>query len=101
MIMLLQVASHAQKYFIRLASSNRRKRRTSLFDIVNEPACLDSNDKLEKNVRSLMLDSDFDTYCQGKKEHYVEFTYVLSLCLRHRRMKTRERPSLDKRLHHL
>lgn len=29
-----QVASHAQKYFIRLTNASRRKRRTSLFDIV-------------------------------------------------------------------
>lgn len=29
-----QVASHAQKYFIRLYNVSRRKRRSSLFDIV-------------------------------------------------------------------
>lgn len=29
-----QVASHAQKYFIRHTSSSRRKRRSSLFDMV-------------------------------------------------------------------
>lgn len=29
-----QVASHAQKYFLRLSSFNKRKRRTSLFDMV-------------------------------------------------------------------
>lgn len=29
-----QVASHAQKYFIRLSNVSRRKRRSSLFDIV-------------------------------------------------------------------
>ena len=33
-----QVASHAQKYFIRQNNMNKRKRRSSLFDIVNEPA---------------------------------------------------------------
>jgi hypothetical protein len=31
-----QVASHAQKYFIRQNNMNKRKRRSSLFDIVNE-----------------------------------------------------------------
>lgn len=31
-----QVASHAQKYFIRQTNSSRRKRRSSLFDIVPE-----------------------------------------------------------------
>lgn len=29
-----QVASHAQKYFIRQTNMNRRKRRSSLFDMV-------------------------------------------------------------------
>ncbi|KAK6126804.1 hypothetical protein DH2020_039452 [Rehmannia glutinosa] len=29
-----QVASHAQKYFLRLANLNKKKRRTSLFDMV-------------------------------------------------------------------
>lgn len=31
-----QVASHAQKYFIRQSNMNKRKRRSSLFDIVSE-----------------------------------------------------------------
>ena len=31
-----QVASHAQKYFIRQTNMNKRKRRSSLFDIVSE-----------------------------------------------------------------
>eukprot|EP01018_Ginkgo_biloba_P026522 Gb_28926 [translate_table: standard] len=33
-----QVASHAQKYFIRQSNLTRRKRRSSLFDITAEPA---------------------------------------------------------------
>jgi hypothetical protein len=32
-----QVASHAQKYFIRQNNLNKRKRRSSLFDIVPSP----------------------------------------------------------------
>jgi SHAQKYF class myb-like DNA-binding protein len=36
-----QVASHAQKYFIRQSNMSRRKRRSSLFDMVpDEVACL-------------------------------------------------------------
>ena len=35
-----QVASHAQKYFIRQSNMNKRKRRSSLFDIVSEAVCL-------------------------------------------------------------
>lgn len=31
-----QVASHAQKYFIRQSNSSRRKRRSSLFDMVSD-----------------------------------------------------------------
>ncbi|XP_057458662.1 disease resistance protein RUN1-like [Lotus japonicus] len=31
-----QVASHAQKYFIRQSNPNRRRRRSSLFDIIND-----------------------------------------------------------------
>ncbi|CAL4965753.1 unnamed protein product [Urochloa decumbens] len=34
-----QVASHAQKYFIRQSNSSRRKRRSSLFDMVPEMVC--------------------------------------------------------------
>ena len=33
-----QVASHAQKYFIRQSNLNKRKRRTSLFDITRTDA---------------------------------------------------------------
>ncbi|XP_052172084.1 transcription factor MYBS3 [Diospyros lotus] len=32
-----QVASHAQKYFLRLNNHNRRRRRSSLFDITTDP----------------------------------------------------------------
>lgn len=31
-----QVASHAQKYFIRQCSMSRRKRRSSLFDMITD-----------------------------------------------------------------
>jgi SHAQKYF class myb-like DNA-binding protein len=34
-----QVASHAQKYFIRQSNLNKRKRRSSLFDIISETVC--------------------------------------------------------------
>ncbi|KAI5417562.1 variant 2, Transcription factor kua1 [Lathyrus oleraceus] len=34
-----QVASHAQKYFIRQSNVSRRKRRSSLFDIVQDDVC--------------------------------------------------------------
>lgn len=39
-----QVASHAQKYFIRQSNMSRRKRRSSLFDMVpDEVTCLISS----------------------------------------------------------
>ncbi|KAI4350727.1 hypothetical protein L6164_005153 [Bauhinia variegata] len=34
-----QVASHAQKYFLRLATINKKKRRSSLFDMVGNKSC--------------------------------------------------------------
>lgn len=37
-----QVASHAQKYFIRQTNATRRKRRSSLFDMVPDMVCLAS-----------------------------------------------------------
>ena len=37
-----QVASHAQKYFIRQNNVNKRKRRSSLFDIVGDPTSADA-----------------------------------------------------------
>lgn len=37
-----QVASHAQKYFIRQSNGTRRKRRSSLFDMVPDMVCLAS-----------------------------------------------------------
>lgn len=35
-----QVASHAQKYFIRQNNATRRKRRSSLFDMVPDMVCM-------------------------------------------------------------
>lgn len=46
-----QVASHAQKYFIRQSNSTRRKRRSSLFDMVPDLVRLPSI----LNVNSLIL----------------------------------------------
>ncbi|KAL5052745.1 hypothetical protein RYX36_033427, partial [Vicia faba] len=40
-----QVASHAQKYFLRLASLNNKKRRSSLFDLIGS-----KNTKREGNI---------------------------------------------------
>lgn len=46
-----QVASHAQKYFIRQSNMNKRKRRSSLFDIVSES--VNSTNLLSEDFRSL------------------------------------------------
>ncbi|KAJ8754425.1 hypothetical protein K2173_002876 [Erythroxylum novogranatense] len=56
-----QVASHAQKYFIRQTNVSRRKRRTSLFDIVvDEPAEMPmvSQDPLPVNLPQAETQSD-------------------------------------------
>jgi SHAQKYF class myb-like DNA-binding protein len=42
-----QVASHAQKYFIRQTNSSRRKRQSSLFDMVPEMVCFLSCDTIK------------------------------------------------------
>ncbi|RDX75031.1 Transcription factor MYBS3, partial [Mucuna pruriens] len=86
-----QVASHAQKYFIRLATMNKKKRRSSLFDLVgsgrtdpiSSPKCKSSGDivrtkskcEIENNVTLSLLeqesksdekrDSD-NKYCEAK-----------------------------------
>lgn len=56
-----QVASHAQKYFIRQTNLNKRKRRSSLFDIVTEPAVTSAND-----VRTT------ETTAGGKETHATD-----------------------------
>ncbi|KAL5227869.1 hypothetical protein ABZP36_016134 [Zizania latifolia] len=53
-----QVASHAQKYFIRQANSSRRKRRSSLFDMVPVPEM--PMDESPMVVEQLMLCSTQD-----------------------------------------
>ncbi|KAE8688561.1 hypothetical protein F3Y22_tig00110963pilonHSYRG00061 [Hibiscus syriacus] len=63
-----QVASHAQKYFIRQSNVTRRKRRSSLFDMVPSdmaPALLPSHVEEADNSNStpslhLSLDSEFE-----------------------------------------
>ncbi|OWM90460.1 transcription factor MYB1R1-like [Punica granatum] len=40
-----QVASHAQKYFLRRSNLNRRRRRSSLFDITNETVTANPTEK--------------------------------------------------------
>ncbi|XP_018481978.1 transcription factor KUA1-like isoform X2 [Raphanus sativus] len=45
-----QVASHAQKYFIRLSNVSRRKRRSSLFDIVPPDEVMDSHELQAEDV---------------------------------------------------
>ncbi|KAL0717302.1 hypothetical protein Bca4012_066624 [Brassica carinata] len=64
-----QVASHAQKYFIRHTCSSRRKRRSSLFDMVTDEMVTDSSPTHED--RSLNRSST-------SKEHENK-TYVPSL----------------------
>lgn len=50
-----QVASHAQKYFIRQTNVSKRKRRSSLFDIVAEP---DENGEARANGHKTMPSSN-------------------------------------------
>ncbi|KAF8096801.1 hypothetical protein N665_0301s0045 [Sinapis alba] len=45
-----QVASHAQKYFIRQSNVSRRKRRSSLFDIVPDDELMDSQELQAEDI---------------------------------------------------
>ncbi|XP_074316330.1 transcription factor MYB1R1 [Silene latifolia] len=56
-----QVASHAQKYFLRRSNLNRRRRRSSLFDITTDsvPAS-SSNDQMSKENQSTLMQSSFE-----------------------------------------
>ncbi|KHN01927.1 Transcription factor MYB1R1 [Glycine soja] len=77
-----QVASHAQKYFIRLATMNKKKRRSSLFDMVgngitnpiSSSNCKSSKCEIEDDVtlslvqlQDTKLDEqkDSDKYCEA------------------------------------
>jgi len=57
-----QVASHAQKYFLRQTNSNKKKRRSSLFDVViNDNVVATSNDFFafpQEIKTNLSLDDD-------------------------------------------
>ncbi|KAJ1282216.1 hypothetical protein BS78_03G034400 [Paspalum vaginatum] len=53
-----QVASHAQKYFIRQTNSSRRKRRSSLFDMVPEMPMDESPDAAEQFTLKNTQDED-------------------------------------------
>ncbi|KAL9686874.1 hypothetical protein QQ045_031267 [Rhodiola kirilowii] len=43
-----QVASHAQKYFLRQNNHNRRRMRSSLFDITPDAVLIDINDEMNQ-----------------------------------------------------
>jgi len=58
-----QVASHAQKYFIRQNNMSKRKRRSSLFDIVTEPA---SEARLMQGIEAAAEDSRIGNSIKNK-----------------------------------
>nr|QSD99617.1 MYB family transcription factor [Melilotus albus] len=58
-----QVASHAQKYFIRQSNATRRKRRSSLFDMAPD-MCPDSTSMPEE--QALLPPSENSQPCNGK-----------------------------------
>ncbi|PNY10873.1 transcription factor MYB 1R1-like protein [Trifolium pratense] len=60
-----QVASHAQKYFIRQSNATRRKRRSSLFDMAPD-MCPDSTLMPEEQV--LLPPSENSQPCNGKSQ---------------------------------
>ncbi|KAK6147747.1 hypothetical protein DH2020_018659 [Rehmannia glutinosa] len=56
-----QVASHAQKYFLRQASINKKKRRSSLFDLGTDPESVSTNADL--NISGEHKKSSDQEYC--------------------------------------
>ncbi|KAK9866768.1 hypothetical protein WJX84_009305 [Apatococcus fuscideae] len=55
-----QVASHAQKYYIRQANQNRRKRRASLFDLANPEASQGRSSPLASQVTGAQAEAKID-----------------------------------------
>ncbi|BAU02989.1 hypothetical protein LR48_Vigan10g002600 [Vigna angularis] len=53
-----QVASHAQKYFIRLATLNKKKRRSSLFDLVGGSSNCKSDDLVSPTKSKGEIEND-------------------------------------------
>lgn len=70
-----QVASHAQKYFIRLATLNKKKRRSSLFDMVGSGK---TNKAVDPNNSSKSKSGD--SVCRHD-DHEVEKDGTLSLLI--------------------
>lgn len=69
-----QVASHAQKYFLRLASLNKKKRRSSLFDMVR---CIPI--KSPRSVPMLLIKgSDWFLYMQVRSSSQANGDHVPS-----------------------
>ncbi|XP_038878252.1 myb-like protein J isoform X2 [Benincasa hispida] len=68
-----QVASHAQKYFLRQSTLNKKNRRSSLFDMVGTAyetttTALSQCLKITSNSEDDMIDEDDDHYNNNKKE---------------------------------
>ncbi|MCI10031.1 transcription factor MYB1R1-like [Trifolium medium] len=60
-----QVASHAQKYFLRLSTINNKKRRSSLFDLVGSK---NTNTKGQDNANSIVLSHKLEDKCKCEVE---------------------------------
>lgn len=69
-----QVASHAQKYFLRQASINKKKRRSSLFDMVG------GSERVEKHVDLNTFGEDYDE-CECVEDEYESQNPELELTL--------------------
>ncbi|XP_022954795.1 transcription factor MYB1R1-like [Cucurbita moschata] len=80
-----QVASHAQKYFLRRSNLNRRRRRSSLFDITTDTVKVAAEEhqiQLQDNsskLQSLLPPPPPET-CNINEYHHPMPTFPLSVC---------------------
>lgn len=65
-----QVASHAQKYFLRRSNLNRRRRRSSLFDITTDTV-------IKFFVWNVKENGNYEISCWSINSRYIFFDYLL------------------------
>ncbi|XP_004503538.1 probable transcription factor At5g61620 [Cicer arietinum] len=71
-----QVASHAQKYFLRLATiNNKKKRRSSLFDLIETKNNVDGR----SHANSVILDHKLEDNCKCEEVEIINDATTLSL----------------------
>ncbi|KAL6838717.1 hypothetical protein ACP4OV_031431 [Aristida adscensionis] len=77
-----QVASHAQKYFLRQSSLTQKKRRSSLFDVVENGDKASGRSRLPRDATSTVSETEFPALSLGPSRTRHEHVMLPpSLCL--------------------